>query len=113
MVAFPVLVGDIGGTNAATGSAIAVPGPTEIPAPGAGEGETVLLATVTPPPSLDPAEPVRLAAKLDYLVCERECVPGSAELSLTLPVAPAAAAAGVPRSGASLPFSSSNSRSSR
>jgi len=56
------------------------------------EGETVLLATVTPPPSLDPAEPVRLAAKLDYLVCERECVPGSAELSLTLPVAPAAAA---------------------
>ncbi|MEA1831658.1 protein-disulfide reductase DsbD family protein [Methylobacterium durans] len=50
------------------------------------EGETALLVTVTPPPSLDPAIPVRLSGKLSYLVCEMECVPGSASLSLTLPV---------------------------
>ena len=41
---------------------------------------------VTPPPSLDPADPVRIRAKLTYLVCETECVPGSADLALTLPV---------------------------
>lgn len=35
----------IGGQSDAVGSAIAVPGPTEIPAPGAGEGETVFLFT--------------------------------------------------------------------
>ena len=51
------------------------------------EGETALLVTLTPPPSLDPAAPVRLSGKLSYLVCETECVPGSATLSLTLPVA--------------------------
>lgn len=51
------------------------------------EGEAVLLVPVTPPPSLDPASPVRLAAKLSYLVCETECVPGAADLALTLPVA--------------------------
>ena len=55
------------------------------------EGEAVLLAQVTPPPSLDPAEPVRLTAKLSYLVCETECVPGSADLALTLPVGPGGA----------------------
>ncbi len=50
------------------------------------EGEVTLLVPVSPPPSLDPAEPVRLAGKLTYLVCETECIPGSADLSLTLPV---------------------------
>ena len=55
--------------------------------------EAVLLVTMTPPPSLDPAEPARLAGQLIYLVCAQECVPGSAELRLTLPVAGAAAAA--------------------
>ena len=49
-------------------------------------GAVTLLVPVTPPPSLDPADPVRIAAKLTYLVCATECVPGSAELSLTLPV---------------------------
>ncbi|GJE46153.1 protein-disulfide reductase DsbD family protein [Methylobacterium soli] len=55
--------------------------------------EAVLLVTMTPPPSLDPAEPARLAGQLTYLVCAQECVPGSAELRLTLPVAGAAAGA--------------------
>ncbi|WP_336486383.1 protein-disulfide reductase DsbD family protein [Methylobacterium nigriterrae] len=48
-------------------------------------GETTLLVTLTPPPSLDPAEPLHLKARLGYLVCEEICVPGSAELALTLP----------------------------
>ncbi|MDO5032040.1 hypothetical protein [Corynebacterium sp.] len=41
----------IGGQGDALGSAIAVPGPAQIPAPGAGEGETVFLFTAlgTPP----------------------------------------------------------------
>ncbi|TXN49255.1 thiol:disulfide interchange protein [Methylobacterium sp. WL30] len=51
------------------------------------EGEAILLVRVTPPPSLDPAAPVTLAGKLTYLVCETECIPGSADLALTLPVA--------------------------
>ncbi len=50
------------------------------------EGEVTLLVPVTPPPSLDPAEPVQIRAKLTFLVCETECVPGSADLALTLPV---------------------------
>jgi len=50
------------------------------------EGEVTLLVPVTPPPSLDPASPVEIQAKLTYLVCETECVPGSADLALTLPV---------------------------
>ncbi len=50
------------------------------------EGEVTLLVPVTPPPSLDPARPVQIQAKLTYLVCETECVPGSADLALTLPV---------------------------
>ncbi|MGU3666563.1 protein-disulfide reductase DsbD family protein [Methylobacterium sp. A49B] len=50
------------------------------------EGEVTLLVPVTPPPSLDPADPVRIQAKLTYLVCETECVPGSADLALTVPV---------------------------
>jgi len=50
------------------------------------EDEVTLLIPVTPPPSLDPADPVRIAGKLTYLVCETECVPGSADLQITLPV---------------------------
>lgn len=51
------------------------------------EGETVLLAEVTPPAVLPPGKPVTLTAKLTYLVCERECIPGSADLKLSVPVA--------------------------
>ncbi|MGU3361642.1 protein-disulfide reductase DsbD family protein [Methylobacterium sp. M6A4_1b] len=59
------------------------------------EGEAVLLAQVTPPVTLAPAKPVTLQARLTYLVCERECVPGSAELRLTLPVAQGGTSTGV------------------
>ena len=51
------------------------------------EGETVLLAEVTPPAVLPPGKAVTLTAKLTYLVCERECIPGSADLKLSVPVA--------------------------
>lgn len=58
------------------------------------EGETVLLAQVTPPETLAPGRPVTLKAHLSYLVCERECVPGTADLRLTLPVAQAGTSTG-------------------
>jgi len=58
------------------------------------EGETVLLAQVTPPETLPPGRPVTLKAHLSYLVCERECVPGTADLRLTLPVAQAGTSTG-------------------
>ncbi|MDR7038659.1 thiol:disulfide interchange protein DsbD [Methylobacterium sp. BE186] len=57
------------------------------------EGDIALLVTITPPASLDPAVAVKVAGKLSYLVCEVECVPGSANLSLTLPVSSAPPAA--------------------
>ncbi len=59
------------------------------------EDEAVLLAEVTPPATLAPGKSVTLQAKLSYLVCERECVPGSADLRLTLPVAQAGTSTGV------------------
>jgi thiol:disulfide interchange protein len=59
------------------------------------EDEAVLLAELTPPATLAPGKPVTLQARLTYLVCERECVPGSAELRLTLPVAPGGTSTGV------------------
>lgn len=43
---WPTMSGDcIGGTSDAVGSALAVPGPAQIPAPGAGEGQTTFLFT--------------------------------------------------------------------
>ncbi|ACL62111.1 protein-disulfide reductase DsbD family protein [Methylobacterium nodulans] len=51
------------------------------------EGKTLLTATLTPPATLD-TRSVTLRAKVSYLVCERECIPGEANVSATLPVAP-------------------------
>ncbi|WP_019906804.1 protein-disulfide reductase DsbD domain-containing protein [Methylobacterium sp. 77] len=51
------------------------------------EGETVLLAQITPPATLPAGKAVTLSARLTYLVCERECIPGSADLKLSVPVA--------------------------
>lgn len=50
------------------------------------EGEVLLTVPLTAPDSLG-AGPVPLKAKVSYLVCERECVPGEATLSTSLPVA--------------------------
>lgn len=63
------------------------------------EGEAVLLAEMMPPATLAPGKAVTLQAKLTYLVCERECVPGSAELRLTLPVAASGTSSGTAPGG--------------
>ena len=49
------------------------------------EGDVWLLATVTPPNEWA-ADTVTLAAGAEWLICDESCVPGSATLSLTLPV---------------------------
>lgn len=51
------------------------------------EGTVTLLVPLTVPESARVGETVRLAGTLSYLVCEEICIPGSAELSLDLPVA--------------------------
>lgn len=45
-----------------------------------------LLIPVTAPDDLPPGTPVALGAKVDWLACRSECVPGSQELTLELPV---------------------------
>src|SRR5262249_30576644 len=49
------------------------------------EHEVLLTAQITPPANLTGTE-VALKAKASWLVCKESCVPGDAELSLTLPV---------------------------
>ena len=50
------------------------------------EGEIVLPLEIAVPPTL-PAGPVRLSGKAFWLMCRDVCIPGEAEVSLTLPVA--------------------------
>jgi len=52
------------------------------------EAEALYLATVTPPTDL-PEAPVTLKLTADWLVCHEMCIPGQAEIELTLPVGPA------------------------
>ena len=47
--------------------------------------ETLLLSTITPPKSI-PGDTFTLNAKAEWLVCEKVCLPGEANLTLTLPV---------------------------
>lgn len=49
-------------------------------------GRAVLLTEITPPADLAPAGEVRLAARVEILVCKDVCVPESAEVELSLPV---------------------------
>src|SRR5262245_48303463 len=55
------------------------------------EGETILLARVTPPRDVKPGTTANLAADVAYLVCEKICIPGEASVSLSLPVSEAGA----------------------
>jgi len=65
------------------------------------EGETTLLIPLTPPGALDRGAPIDIKASVTWLVCETECVPGQADLSLSLPVAePGAAATTNPQTAA-------------
>jgi len=50
------------------------------------EGDTLLLTTIQVPPGLNAASPVTLNAKAEWLECREVCIPGDAEVSLTLPV---------------------------
>lgn len=50
------------------------------------EHEVVLLTRMIPA-ALTPGRPAQIKADLSYLVCERECIPGEASLSLLMPVA--------------------------
>lgn len=50
------------------------------------EGEVALQALISPPADLRPGSSVELRARADWLICQKECVPGRAELALRLPV---------------------------
>ena len=56
------------------------------------KGETLPVATITPPDKLDAGE-ITLRAKASWLVCETICIPGKADLELTLPVSETASPA--------------------
>jgi thiol:disulfide interchange protein/DsbC/DsbD-like thiol-disulfide interchange protein len=50
------------------------------------DADLLLPVTITPPADLKPGTIADLSAKADWLMCQDECVPGSAKLSLSLPV---------------------------
>ena len=49
------------------------------------EGETTLLIKITPPKNYD-KDSVTLKAHAEWLVCKVECLPGNADLEITLPI---------------------------
>ena len=56
------------------------------------EGDQLLPVQLFPPPTLKPGD-VSITAAADWLMCQDECVPGNAKVSITLPVADGAPAA--------------------
>ena len=54
--------------------------------------EVLLMQEITPPASIPDAQ-VKLQAEASWLVCEKICIPGGANLQLDLPVAPSGASA--------------------
>jgi DsbC/DsbD-like thiol-disulfide interchange protein len=72
-----------------TASAWQYPVPTRIEQPGGivsfgYEDQVMFIATITPPANATLSD-VTIAANVKWLVCEKVCLPGSAQLSLTLP----------------------------
>jgi thiol:disulfide interchange protein DsbD len=55
------------------------------------ENDTFLPVTLTPPADLAPGTKVTLKASAEWLMCEDVCMPGNADVALTLPVAATAA----------------------
>jgi thiol:disulfide interchange protein/DsbC/DsbD-like thiol-disulfide interchange protein len=53
------------------------------------KGEVLLVRTITPPAAID-APGITIPAKSSWLVCEAICIPGKADVQLTLPVAASA-----------------------
>lgn len=82
----------------ASASEIAWPGPDGIPVGPVRnfgyENEIVLPVTITVPQSAAPGGIFAVAAKADWLVCEKECIPESGSFSLDLPIAATPVAAG-------------------
>lgn len=73
------------------------PVPLAVPEPGdilvyAYKDQVLLLTRITPPSDLEDGE-VTLRVRAAWLVCEVVCIPGAAELELTLPVAESASPA--------------------
>ncbi len=59
------------------------------------EGVVYLPVELTPPADLAPGAPVTLSAKAEWLMCKDVCIPGEAEVSVTLtPTAPGAMTTG-------------------
>src|SRR6266404_8613495 len=56
------------------------------------QDEVLLMQEITPPPVIDDSV-VKLAAEVNWLVCEKICIPGSANLQLELPTSTTSAAA--------------------
>jgi DsbC/DsbD-like thiol-disulfide interchange protein len=56
------------------------------------EGDLLLPVTLTPPADLKAGDKVELKAAASWLMCENVCIPGDAEVALTLPVASGAPA---------------------
>ena len=51
------------------------------------ERDVLLLVEITPPADLDPGDSVTLKVRADWLECKEICLPGGADLALTLDVA--------------------------
>ncbi|MEG1968602.1 MAG: thioredoxin family protein [Burkholderiaceae bacterium] len=51
------------------------------------EGELLLPSAIQVPTSAQPGTRVTLAARVEWLMCEKVCIPGEADLTLTIPVA--------------------------
>ena len=65
------------------------------------QDEVLLIQEITPPEKIDPPKdgfagannsPVKLSAKVDWLVCEKICIPGGATIDLELPISTSAQA---------------------
>jgi thiol:disulfide interchange protein DsbD len=50
------------------------------------DGDILLPVAITPPANLRPGTTAELTVGAEWLMCQDECVPGNAKLSLTLPV---------------------------
>ncbi|MCW1883756.1 protein-disulfide reductase DsbD family protein [Luteolibacter flavescens] len=54
------------------------------------DGETWFIQTITPPATLKAGETFTLSGEASWLACKESCIPGDAELKLSLPVATSA-----------------------
>jgi thiol:disulfide interchange protein len=50
------------------------------------DGEVLLMTEITPPANVAAGSTVNIAARADWLVCEKVCIPGGADYKLGLPV---------------------------